>query len=74
MSLDNDEIFSPINLLLCSLIEYLRCLITDGREVVREIICPLVPLMKRTGDPVQTAGLCADIQRVWKKKQAVSLP
>lgn len=60
-SLNNNEIVSPINLLLCSLIEYLRCLTTDGREVVGGIICPLIPLMKRTGGPVQTVGLCADV-------------
>lgn len=69
-SLENDELLSPITSLLCSLIEPLRCLTTDGREIVclRNCLCPLVPIRKRTRDPVQTVELCADFWHAWGKE------
>lgn len=69
LSLENDELFSPYNfasLLLDKTVE-----MPDHRwqrDCLQICLCPLVPLLKRRGDPVQTVALCTDFWHVWGKE------
>lgn len=72
-SLANDEMFSAITLLLCSLLKYSRCLLTtvverlSGTLTLMESFMTFGSLYKENKGPCITAGLCADVWHAWGK-------